>query len=528
MEVHALPMWWPILLIGVSSLVMRLLNEFWFEPRRIRTVLWKQGIRGPRPTFPYGNVPEIQKIRSTMINNTHEGLDGQQLNHNWFPSVFPYLHEWEIKYGSIFMYSTGINQHLYVSDPKLVMEIKQNNSLDLGKPTYLGKSLQPLLGDGLLRTNGKYWAVQRKLLAPEFFLSKVKGMVGVMLESTAAMIKTWDCRIKDSKSGISTIEIDDELKRLSADIISRSCFGSSYSFGNQIFEKIGDMVEVLGTPNLLYGFLDLSWFLPNKKLWNLRKEVDSMLLKLVRDRQVKRQSGGAIENDLLQMLLDIASTNTIDIPRRQRETFVLDNCRNIYFATSATTSVTASWTLMLLSLHPEWQDRIRAEIVEVCGSLNKLHHCLHNTDVLRKFKVLTMVIQESMRLYPSPAQLARAILENVKFGDLDVPKGTNVHVCVGALHREPENWGPDADEFKPERFENGISNACKQPQAYMPFGFGTRVCIGQTFAMTQLKIVLSLILSKFAFALSPDYRHSPSHKMILIPKHGIRLFVKSA
>ncbi|KAL6142720.1 hypothetical protein ACLB2K_060997 [Fragaria x ananassa] len=526
MEVDALPIWWSVLFIGVSSLVMKLLNKFWFEPRRIRTVLSKQGIRGPPPTFLSGNVPEMQKIQSALIKNTHEALDSHHLNHNWLPSVFPYIHEWAKEYGPIFMYSTGVNHHLYVSDPELLMEIKQNNSLNLGKPPYLGKPLQPLLGDGLIRSNGEKWAVQRNLLAPEFFLAKVKGMVGVMVESTTSMINTWDYRVLESKSGIVDMEVDDELKTLSADIISRACFGSSYSFGNQILEKIAQMVDILGKPSLLYGFLDFSWVLPNKKLWNLRKEVDSMLLKLVRDRKVKRQSGAATENDLLQMLLDIASANTTDIPTRRREAFILDNCRTIYFASSAATSLTASWTLVLLSQHPEWQDRIRAEIVEVCGDPDKLHHCLGNPDVLRKFKVLTMVIQESMRLYASGVLLVRAALENVKLGNLDVPKGTIIQVCSATLHRDPENWGPDADEFKPERFANGISNACKHPQAYVPFGFGHRVCIGQTFAMTQLKIELSLILSKFAFSLSPNYRHAPSHKMILMPKHGIRLLVK--
>lgn len=80
-----------------------------------------------------------------------------------------------------------------------------------------------------------------------------------MEESTTAMIKRWDCRILESKSGIVDMEIDDELKTLSADIISRACFGSSYSFGNQIFEKIADMVEVYGKPSLQFGFLNFSW-----------------------------------------------------------------------------------------------------------------------------------------------------------------------------------------------------------------------------------------------------------------------------
>lgn len=88
-----------------------------------------------------------------------------------------------------------------------------------------------------------------------------------------------------------------------------------------------------------------------------------MLLKLVSDRKVERQLGGATEIDLLQVLLDIASTNIIDMPARRNKNFVVDNCRTIYFASSATTSLTESWAcLMLLSLHPEWQGRIRVEI----------------------------------------------------------------------------------------------------------------------------------------------------------------------
>lgn len=142
MEVDAVAIWWSVLLMCQAWLWDCLTSSGSIEPRRIRSVLSKQGIRGPRPTFPFGNVPEMQKIQSTMINNTHEGFDGQHLNRNWLPSVFPYTHEWEREYGTvlwnpllrlidlimknkliwgldefagpIYMYSTGINQHLYV------------------------------------------------------------------------------------------------------------------------------------------------------------------------------------------------------------------------------------------------------------------------------------------------------------------------------------------------------------------------------------------------------------------------------
>lgn len=139
---------------------------------------------------------------------------------------------------------------------------------------------------------------------------------------------------------------------------------------------------------------------------------------------------------------------------------------------------------------------------------------------------LTMVVQESMRLYPPSVVMAREAFADIKLGDLVVPKGLHIWSLIPALHRDPENWGADSNEFKPERFANGISEACKYPQTYIPFGSGTRLCVGQNFAMLELKIMLSLVLSRFSFSLSPNYIHSPVFKMLLIPKHGMRLLVK--
>ena len=138
---------------------------------------------------------------------------------------------------------------------------------------------------------------------------------------------------------------------------------------------------------------------------------------------------------------------------------------------------------------------------------------------------LTMVIQESLRLYGPSVLTSREAFADMKLGEFAVPKGVHIWCLIPALHRDPENWGVDALEFKPERFAHGISKACKYPQAYMPFGFGSRLCLGQTFAMLQLKVVLPLILSNFSFSLSPDYRHSPVYKMLLTPEHGVRLLV---
>ena len=128
---------------------------------------------------------------------------------------------------------------------------------------------------------------------------------------------------------------------------------------------------------------------------------------------------------------------------------------------------------------------------------------------------LTMVIYESLRLYSPVPVMPREALKDMKFGDINVPKGVNVWTMAATLHTDPEIWGPDAYKFKPDRFENGIAGACKLPYTYMPFGVGPRVRLGQNLAMVELKILLALILSNFSFTLSPNYRHAPALGLVV-------------
>lgn len=139
---------------------------------------------------------------------------------------------------------------------------------------------------------------------------------------------------------------------------------------------------------------------------------------------------------------------------------------------------------------------------------------------------LTMVIYESLRLYPPGPILSREALEDLKFGNIHVPKGLNVWTLFLSLHYEPEIWGPDAHVFNPERFANGVSSSCKYPHVYMPFGAGSRICLGQNFAMAELRILLSLILSNFSFSMSPKYQHSPILKVIMEPEFGMNLIIR--
>ena len=139
---------------------------------------------------------------------------------------------------------------------------------------------------------------------------------------------------------------------------------------------------------------------------------------------------------------------------------------------------------------------------------------------------LKMVIQEVLRLYPGVAFVSRQTLKDVKLGDILVPKGVNIWIWIPALHQDPELCGSDAEKFNPERFANGISGACKSPNAYIPFGVGTRMCPGQNLAITEMKILFTIILSHFSLSISPNYLHSPRLNLLLEPEYGVNLIIR--
>ncbi|GLT58294.1 hypothetical protein SLA2020_311970 [Shorea laevis] len=503
-------------LVGLVCYVLHLYNTVWLKSLRLRRKLLVQGIKGPPPSILYGNALEMQQIKlEAMKTQSH----GEIVAHDYTSTIFPYFDHWRKQYGLVYTYSTGLRQHLYVNDPELVKEMSLSNTLDLGKASYMTKRLQPMLGNGVIRANGHLWAHQRKIIAPEFFLDRVKDLVGLMIDSTQPLLRKWEEYIEAEGGGAADIQVDGDLRSLTADVIARACFGSSYSKGKEIFSKLRILQTSISQQSTLFGMSNFG-FLPNKeknKISTLEKEIDTLIWETVKGRQTEGLETSSYQNDLLQLILEGATSYANVGTEISSKQFIVDNCKNIYFAGHETTALSASWCLMLLSLHPEWQSRIRAEVAQVCKN------GLLDADSVSRLKTVTMVIQESLRLYTPAAFVAREALEDVRIGNIVVPKGTCIWTLIPTLHRDPEIWGTDANEFNPDRFSNGISKACKIPQAYVPFGLGPRLCLGKNFAMVQLKVVLSLIVSRFTFSLSPVYRHSPTYRMLVEPEHGVHI-----
>jgi cytochrome P450 len=132
-----------------------------------------------------------------------------------------------------------------------------------------------------------------------------------------------------------------------------------------------------------------------------------------------------------------------------------------------------------------------------------------------------MILYEVLRLYPPVVAMNRRTHRPTELGGVTYPPGVMLVTPVMFIHRDPAVWGDDAGEFNPGRFADGVSKACKDPGAFVPFSWGPRICIGQNFALLEAKVAICFMLQRFAFELSPAYVHAPYTVLTLHPQHGV-------
>ncbi|XP_057798965.1 cytochrome P450 714C2-like [Salvia miltiorrhiza] len=499
--------------VAILALFLKLYSTLVATPRRLQRMLKQQGFGGPPPAhFLLGNIMEIKKPPQT--STTAEAAPADP--HNFGPQLYSVFRKWRRQYGDIYTFLLGNTPVVVVDNYDVVRELTTSTSMDLGRPLYLAKDFEALLGKGISAANGKLWAYERKVMAPGMFIHKVKGMKNSVQQSALMLIDLWKGLI-EAEGGKADIKIDDHLKKFAGDAISKVCFGSNYAEGEQIFQKITGLQLAIAKKGFFLGIPGMS-YIPtkhNRKMWELRKDIKGLILKLLKDKNEVDT-----EKNMMKIILEGAKGSNILSPN-EIEDFIVDNCKTILLAGYEPTSIAASWCLMLLASNQEWQQRAREEVIRVCNGR------VPDMDSIDQMKQLTMVINESLRLYPAGHIVSRYALNDVGLSKIRIPKGVIVWIMATTLHTDPDIWGSDSYEFKPERFGNGIAGACKLPHLFMPFGFGPRMCLGHNLAMVELKILLAHVLSNFSFSLSPNYVHAPAINVHLEPGKGVHLVMES-
>jgi len=232
------------------------------------------------------------------------------------------------------------------------------------------------------------------------------------------------------------------------------------------------------------------------------------------------KEGESTKDDLLGLLLQSNMTTTDENGKSilgMSTEEVMEECKLFYFAGMETTSVLLTWTMVVLGMHPEWQDRAREEVLRLFGK--------HKIDYegVSRLKTVTMILYEVLRLYPPVSAFTRQTYKEIEIGGIKYPAGVIFEMPVLHIHHNADIWGDDVHQFRPDRFAEGIAKASNDSGAFLPFGWGPRICIGQNFALLEAKMALCMILQRFEFEVAPAYTHAPHTVMMLRPMHGAQI-----
>ncbi|XP_020266891.1 LOW QUALITY PROTEIN: cytochrome P450 72A15-like [Asparagus officinalis] len=413
----------------------------------------------------------------------------------------------------------GPTPRVTLTDPELISEVLSNKFEHFQKPNIgpIGR----LLATGLANYEGEKWARHRRIINPAFQVEKLKRMLPTFSACCSELVSRWETFV--GSKGLCELDVWPELQNFTGDVISRTAFGSSFEEGRRIFHLQSEQAELL-IQAFQYLVIPGYRFLPtrnNRRAKAIDREVRRLLRLIIEKRERAIEKGDCNTNDLLGLLLESnlnqdhgKSTNL-----RMSTEEVLEECKLFYFAGSETTSVLLTWTMVLLSMHQSWQVRAREEVLEVFGK-NK-----PDIDGLSRLSTVTMILNEVLRLYSPAIILTRRTYKTMKLGGITYPEGVSFILPIIFIHHDPIYWGEDAHEFNPERFAGGVSKASKDQVAFFPFGWGPRVCIGQSFAMLEAKMGLSMILQHFEFELSPSYSHAPYTVITLHPQYGAHVIL---
>ena len=412
-------------------------------------------------------------------------------------------------YGRVVQISLGGRRQYVVFQPEDVKHVLQENHRNyVRSPAFA--ILKRFLGEGLLTSDGDFWRQQRRLAQPAFHRQKITLLAGTMVQEAAAWAVNM-AKIDLSKP----VNISQSLMDVTMVIVCKTLFSSSVNGRLGGLSYSLEILNILANKTLLSPIkLPRHWPTPNNIRYNrARTQVDGLIYEFIRTR---KQTGDRLD-DLLDMLLYAADEDTGET---MSETQLRDECVTLFTAGHETTAVSMAWLLYLLAQHPDVLARLRAEADDVLGT-NTGPGTLPPVAAFRTLPYALQVVQEALRLYPPAWAMSRMALNDDHIGPYRIPKGDTVVVSPYLLHHDPANW-PDPERFDPDRFAEGRDKD-RPAYAYLPFGGGPRLCIGNQFALMEMQILLTFFVRTFDFELLNASSIRPKPLITLRPNRSVQM-----
>ncbi|HEX3916676.1 MAG TPA: cytochrome P450 [Caulobacteraceae bacterium] len=397
-----------------------------------------------------------------------------------------------------------------VSDPAGIRQVLIDKVADYPKTAMENRFFKAIFGDGLLSREGEAWRAHRRIMAPSFDPRSVAGYAGAMASASQSFSDGWAALPDGAEKDVS-----DEMTALTLEIISRTMFSGDAA---EMTGVTGAALQDSADAAFNFGILDVLPIIGPirlaqkvKLMGQLFAPMDGAIARLI---EARRADPG--KRDLLGRLVAALDEET---GAKLTAEEVRDEVLTIFVAGHETTASAMTFIWYVLSQQPEWEAKLHAELAGVLGGRAPTEADLPKLSLTRR------IVEETMRLYPpAPGISARQAKKTDEIAGVRVPKGAVVAVSIWVLHRHRLLWD-NPERFDPDRFlpERSLG---RQRFAYLPFGGGPRVCIGQQLAMAEATLILATLAQRFRLRLRPGFKMAIRQRVTIRPRDGLPMTIE--
>jgi cytochrome P450 len=405
--------------------------------------------------------------------------------------------------GDVYGFHLGTIPIILFNKPQHVNSILVEHAEDFSKGRLMHKAFS---GNGLFVSEGAFHHRQRKLIAPPFQPRHIATYADTMTHYAEQLQKEW--------GDGAVIDLNQQMISLTMSIIGKTLFDADVFTETDelgaamatIYEHVVHIASSLYTP-------PLSWPTPrNRRMRRAVQLIEDRVQRMIDERRRNPDQ----RNDFLSILLQARDEDGNAMDDRQ----VMDECTTLFSAGHETTASTLSWAWYFLCQHPDIYQQVQHEADSVLEGRTPMYSDLAH------LPLCLQVFKETMRLYPPAAGIVREALHDITIDGYLLPKGTTVMLSPYTIHRNSAYF-PDPEKFVPQRFTPEQEKQLPR-YAYIPFGAGPRICIGNYFALMEGQLLLATLAQRVTFTLVPGQtiQPDPIHNLALRPGGKVAVIVK--